>query len=130
MANQPETTYLRTVDFAALDATPDGERVAERLIERETGATACMISYIRTPSGGGSPAGRHVHDVDQHFYVLSGVMSIEVDGEEFDAGPGSLVWFPAGVPHRNWNESATPTVHLAINAPLPPTGLPFATPVE
>jgi quercetin dioxygenase-like cupin family protein len=99
------------------------------LIERESGATACMISYIRTPSGGGSPAGRHVHDVDQHFYVLSGVMSIEVEGERFEAGPGSLVWFPAGVPHMNWNEHDEPTVHLAINAPLPPAGLPFARPV-
>lgn len=128
MPNDP-AKYLRAVDAGALDATPLSERVAQRLIGRDSGATECMISYIRTPAGEGSPAGLHVHDVDQHYYVLSGVMSIEVGGERFEAAGGSLVWFPAGVPHRNWNEGDEPTVHLSINTPLPPAGQPFAKPV-
>jgi len=125
MSDTPETTYLRKVDFAALDTTPVSERVSQKLIERASGATAAVISYIRTPAGGGSPEGLHVHEVDQHFYVLSGTMNIEVAGEHFEADPGSLVWFPAGVPHRNWNEGEEPTVHLAVNTPLPPEGVPF-----
>ena len=130
MTDVPENPYLRPVDFGALDLVSDSERVSQRLIERDSGATACMISYIRTPPQGGSPRGMHVHDVDQHFYVLSGVMSIEVEGQRFEARPGSLVFFPAGVAHMNWNDGDEPTVHLAINAPLPPQGEPFAKPVE
>jgi uncharacterized RmlC-like cupin family protein len=53
-------------------------------------------------------------------------MSIEVAGERHDCGPGSLIVFPAGVPHRNWNGGTEPTVHLAINAPLPDPSEPFA----
>jgi mannose-6-phosphate isomerase-like protein (cupin superfamily) len=124
-----KTQYLRQVDFDQVNAVPDSERVSKRLIDRDSGATACMISYIRTPPQGGSPRGLHVHEVDQHFYVLSGVMNIEVDGERFEAGPGSLVYFPAGVPHMNWNEKSEPTVHLAINAPLPPVGEALENPV-
>ena len=45
------------------------------------------------------------------------------------AGPGSLVVFPAGVPHRNWNGGTEPTVHLAFNAPMPDPAEPFARPV-
>ena len=43
----------------------------------------------------------HVHVFDQLFYIISGTMSIEIDGDCFEAGPGSLVVFPEGVPHRN-----------------------------
>ena len=30
-----------------------------------------------------------------------------------------MVYFPAGVPHRNWNDGKEPTVHLAIQVPSP-----------
>jgi ethanolamine utilization protein EutQ (cupin superfamily) len=38
----------------------------------------------------------HVHAVDQIFYILSGTMSIEVEGKRYDCPPGSLIIFPAG----------------------------------
>ena len=68
----------------------------------------------------------HVHDVDQIFYVLSGTMSIEIEGKEQACPPGSLIVFPQGVPHRNWNAGPEPTVHLAFNTPSPDPGKPFA----
>jgi uncharacterized RmlC-like cupin family protein len=56
-------------------------------------------------------------------------MSLEIEGTRYEAPTGTLVFFPKGVPHRNWNEGTEPTVHLAFNAPLPDPNLPFATPV-
>jgi quercetin dioxygenase-like cupin family protein len=56
-------------------------------------------------------------------------MSIEIDGKPYDCGPGSLIIFPAGVPHRNWNNGSEPTVHLAFNTPLPDLNVPFAQPL-
>ncbi|TAK22880.1 MAG: cupin domain-containing protein [Chloroflexota bacterium] len=117
--------YLRAVDFAAFAAKPG--RVSQPLLDATNGATTCSINCIKTPPGEGSPAGMHTHVVDQVFYVLSGLMSLEIAGVQCQAGPGTLVVFPAGVPHRNWNAGTDPTAHLAINVPLPDPAVPFAT---
>ena len=120
--------YLRKVDFAQLAATQ--ERVGQPLLDHDSGATTCSVNCIKTPPGEGSPAGMHTHKVDQLFYILSGTMSLEIAGLSHVAGPGTLVVFPAGVAHRNWNGGAEPTIHLAFNTPLPELGVPFARPVE
>jgi mannose-6-phosphate isomerase-like protein (cupin superfamily) len=118
--------YVRTVDFAAINASGPDERLSQALFDHKSGAKTCTINCIKTPVGGGSPAGMHVHDVDQIFYILSGTMSIEIEGKQHDCPPGSLIVFPAGVPHRNWNEGSEPTLHLAFNTPLPDPNVPFA----
>jgi mannose-6-phosphate isomerase-like protein (cupin superfamily) len=120
--------YLRKVDFTSLSST--GRRASQPLYDSESGATACSVNCIETPPGEGSPAGLHTHAVDQLFYILSGNMSLVIEDRSYEAGPGTLVVFPAGVPHRNWNGGSEPTVHLAINAPLPQPGVPFARPAE
>jgi quercetin dioxygenase-like cupin family protein len=122
--------YVRTVDGAALAAAGPSERFSQWLIDHDSGAKHCSINYIRTPAGGGSPAGMHTHVVDQIFYILSGTMDLEIEGKQYKAPPGTLVVFPAGVPHRNWNGGTEPTVHLAINTPLPDPSVPFARPVD
>jgi quercetin dioxygenase-like cupin family protein len=118
--------YVRKVDFAAIDTSGVNERLTQALLDQASGATTCTINCIKTPPGGGSPAGRHVHDVDQIFYILRGTMGIEIEGQQYDCPPGSLIVFPAGVPHRNWNGGREPTVHLAFNTPLPDPTVPFA----
>lgn len=123
-----QVEYLRKVDFAGLTAVED--RVTQRLLDWDSGATTCSVNCIKTPPGQGSPEGMHTHVVDQIFYVLSGTMSLEIDGRPSTADPGTLVVFPAGVPHRNWNDTAEPTIHLAFNTPLPSRDEPFARPVE
>ena len=122
--------YVRRVDFAAADAAGPNERFNQALLGHDSGARTCTINYIKTPSGGGSPAGMHTHAVDQIFYILSGTMSIEIEGKEYQCPPGSLIVFPAGVPHRNWNGGSEPTVHLAFNTPLPDPNVPFGKPVS
>lgn len=121
--------HIRPLDFLALETLNPTERFQQRLLDHDSGARTCSISYIRTPVGGGSPAGLHVHDVDQIFYVLGGTMNIEVDGRATEARAGTLIVFPAGIPHRNWNGGSEPTIHLAINAPLPAVDSIFARPV-
>ncbi len=122
--------YLRKVDFAALEATGPQDRYTQALLDHKSGADTCTINCIKVPPGGGSPAGRHTHPVEQIYYILSGQMNVEIDGQEYVAGPGSLVVMPAGVPHRNWNGGSEPVVHLALNVPLPDPNVPFAVPVK
>jgi len=118
--------YVRTVDFAAIDESGADERWTQILFDSTSGAKTCTVLCIKTPAGGGSPAGMHIHDVDQIFYILRGTMSVEIEGKHYDCSPGSLIVFPAGVRHRNWNGSSEPTVHLAFNTPLPDPNVPFA----
>ena len=119
--------FLRKIDFAELNASTG--RATQALLDRESGATTCSVRCIKTPPGEGSPGGLHTHPVDQLFYVLSGTMNLEIAGQPYSAGPGNLVIFPAGVPHRNWNGGTEATVHLAISSPLPPVDEPFVRPV-
>ena len=122
--------YLRQVDQAALQSSAHGERFSQWLLDHNSGAQHCSINYIRTPAGGGSPAGMHTHVVDQIFYILSGTMSLEIEQTAYEAPPGTLVFFPAGVAHRNWNGGSEPTVHLAFNVPMPDPNVPFAVSVD
>jgi mannose-6-phosphate isomerase-like protein (cupin superfamily) len=122
--------YLRRVDQAVLQNAAPDDRFSQSLLNHDSGAQPCSINYIRTPAGGGSPAGKHTHEVDQIFYILSGTMSLEIEDKAYEAGPGTLVFFPAGVPHRNWNGGTEPTVHLAFNVPMPDPSVPFSRQVE
>ena len=118
--------YIRKVDFAAIDKSGDDERLTQRLFDHTSGARSCTINCIKTPAGDGSPAGLHIHEVDQIFYILSGTMSVEIEGKQYECPPGSLIVFPAGIRHRNWNSGSEYTVHLAFNTPLPDPDRPFA----
>ncbi len=118
--------YVRQVDFAAIDKSGADERVTQVLIDHTSGGRNCAINCIKIPAGGGSPAGMHIHAVDQIFYILSGTMSIEIEGKLYECAPGSLIFFPAGTKHRNWNGGSKPIVHLAFNTPLPDPKVPFA----
>ena len=122
----PPMEYVRKVDFGAITKSGANKRFTQNLFDHTSGAKTCTINCVKTPAGGGSPAGRHIHAVDQIFYILSGTMSIEIESKQYDCSPGSLIIFPAGVPHRNWNGSSEPTVHLAFQTPLPDPNVPFA----
>jgi quercetin dioxygenase-like cupin family protein len=106
--------YVRSIDLAAAAALPVSERFSAGLIERDEPFNF-DIRYIRTPPGGGSPRGPHTRKWDQVFYLLEGVMEIEILGRHTQLSAGQGVLFPHGVEHRNWNASDEPTVHLAIN---------------
>jgi quercetin dioxygenase-like cupin family protein len=110
-------SYLRHADLAELRAGEGNARVVRKLLDKNSGAQACGVSILRTPPGEGSSRGLHTHTFEQIYFLLEGVMNIEVDGEVFQASAGDLVVFPAGTPHRNWTAGDESTMHLAISAP-------------
>jgi mannose-6-phosphate isomerase-like protein (cupin superfamily) len=128
MTDTTDFSYVRPVDMDVLRASGDARHV-QRLLDQSSGSSTCRIAYIKTPAEGGSPEGLHTHRVDQIFFVLAGTMTIEVDGQQSEVGPGTLVVFPAGVQHRNWNAGTEPTIHLSIAVPMPDADAPFAVPV-
>lgn len=95
-----------TVDFSeglALKLTPEGHPpVAQlRLVER---------AGYRTPL--------HVHhETDETFFIVSGEMSLFVDGQKHRLGPGDYAIIPRGTPHAQGNESGAESVILLTLVP-------------
>lgn len=51
----------------------------------------------------------HVHEnEDEAAYIVNGTMTFRVGDETFEAGSGTLVWLPRGVPHTFANLSNGP----------------------
>jgi quercetin dioxygenase-like cupin family protein len=111
LADQPyEHTHVPGFDMAAM-ASP------------ETGSTHITVNSARlSPDSPGTPW--HIHPFDQLYFVLEGVLTIDVANEHHEVPPGHLVVLPAGVPHRNRNDADVTERHVAILAPAP-TGRPL-----
>lgn len=122
--------HIRRAGLELLDAQPVSERFVERVLTSDTAAQRCTVNAIRTPGKGASPKGLHRHPVEQVFYLICGHMTVQIGERTAKLTAGDIVVFPAGVPHRNWNPSAEPSLHLAIQVPPPPANSPFSEPVE
>lgn len=62
----------------------------------------------------------HVHgEQDKFYYVVEGTGDFEVGGERRSAGPGGVVWAPAGVTHGVVNSGHERLVLLVGIAPAP-----------
>jgi quercetin dioxygenase-like cupin family protein len=66
----------------------------------------------------GFSTGLHVHAVQEEtFYVLEGECEWQIGEERVQAGPGTYVFIPPGVPHSIGNASAGPAVMLMTVSP-------------
>jgi mannose-6-phosphate isomerase-like protein (cupin superfamily) len=93
----------------------------QRLLRRAD-ASDHMSLYIGSVEPGAGGPNTHVHAFDQFYFVLEGVMTVEVGLERFAAGPHTLVVLPAGVPHRQFNEGTETERHITLLAPEPLPG--------
>jgi mannose-6-phosphate isomerase-like protein (cupin superfamily) len=92
------------------------------LADRASGLNTLSIGVFRVPGGVQGPV-LHMHRFDQIYYMISGTMELELGFQRYTVGPHTLVSIPAGMPHRNWNASATePEYHLNLRVPEPASG--------
>jgi len=100
----------------------DGEerfvtRAAERrIIDLETGVRWELLTptprepvdfrEIVYPAGAGTEAGTGFvrHSGREYGLVLAGVLSVQLDFDEYRLGPGDSIAFDSAVPHRFWND--------------------------
>jgi len=106
LADQPyATTHVPGFDMAKM-ASP------------ETGSGHITVNSARLSSE--SPGTSwHIHPFDQLYFVLEGVLTIDVADEHHEVPAGHLVVLPAGVPHRNRNDGDVTERHVAILVPAP-----------
>lgn len=77
------------------------------------GAWSLMEEDI--PEGHGPPP--HRHDWDEAYYVISGALDFEVDGEPVRLEAGEFAYFPRGTVHAFKGASASPARVLIFAAP-------------
>ncbi|MGH2761796.1 MAG: cupin domain-containing protein [Thermoleophilaceae bacterium] len=133
--------YLRSgfqAEFDQHDPPPDGGRPASEVIVREPGAGEVLAlgpSQAVVKSGGADALGslavldttiapafpgpvlhRHEAMLDS-FYVLEGALTVQLDEERFEAGPGSYAYVPPGSAHTFSNPGERPVRFLNVIAP-------------
>lgn len=60
----------------------------------------------------------HLHErEDEATYVVEGTLTFRIGDDEFEAGPGSLVWAPRGIPHTFANKTDAPVRVLGVIVP-------------
>jgi mannose-6-phosphate isomerase-like protein (cupin superfamily) len=88
-----------------------------------------MFGEARLPARSPGPD-LHVHqNEDEAAYVVAGTMTFVVGEERFEAGPGTLVWLPRGVPHTFANLSDAPAWVFGTTTPAGLEGM-FAEQAE
>ena len=56
----------------------------------------------------------HTHDHEEVFHVISGPLTVSLDGEETLLGPGDMVMVPPGVSHFSYAGGSEPCAILAM----------------
>jgi quercetin dioxygenase-like cupin family protein len=82
----------------------------------DTGGSFFLSETTIEPGFPGPPPHTHEHLHDM-FYVLEGVLTMNVDGEETELRPGSFVCAPPGVVHTFSNPGSEPVRFLNFNTP-------------
>jgi mannose-6-phosphate isomerase-like protein (cupin superfamily) len=90
-----------------------GEGPGFRKVRRELGVTAFGVNAIVYPPG--QEGFLHYHDEqDELYFVHEGRAWFEVDGEEFELGPGGVVYVESTTPRRVNNRTDEDLVLLVV----------------
>lgn len=93
-----------------------GVRITVKASADSTGGVLTLTEYHAPPRFPGPPP--HFHRrITETFYVLSGALTLCVDGATIEAAPGDYVIVPPGVVHAFRNASDHPTRFLATYNP-------------
>lgn len=90
--------------------------------------SALLIHSVIGPRGSGP--GLHWHDSDQLYYLIEGTMNVQLGETVHTVEPNSLVFIPAGLPHRNWNNGPGAERHFELIVPTPSPGAALAHMLE
>ena len=101
----------------------EGERIAvgptatvlKMTSEQNDGAFTFAESTV-APGFEGPPVHFHERMLDT-FYVLEGTLTLHVDGQELELGPGGFATVSTGSVHTFRNRSDAPVRFLNVNAP-------------
>jgi quercetin dioxygenase-like cupin family protein len=74
-----------------------GGLVTFKVTSEQSAGGLCLIEHAASR---GKRTPLHLHpDHDETGYVIEGELLLHIDGVEYTAGPGTIVWIPRGTPH-------------------------------
>jgi mannose-6-phosphate isomerase-like protein (cupin superfamily) len=101
------------VSYAKGSIDEMGEGPGFRRIRRELGVTAFGVNALIYPPG--QEGFLHYHDEqDELYFVHRGRATFEVDGDEFELGPGGVVYVESTTPRKINNRTDEELVVLAV----------------
>lgn len=106
--NKPKSAILREADFQKISRV--GGATTTQLVTPNCGAGAFLSGFTDIPPGAAIPL--HYHNCEEAVLVVQGNATVEVDGAQFSASAGDVVWQPENVPHRFINRSETETLRI------------------
>lgn len=73
-----------------------------KITGEQTGGAVAVAEHVLQPKQLGAPF--HTHRREHEIsYVLEGTITVQIGEEIFDAGPGTTLFKPRGIPHAFWN---------------------------
>lgn len=58
-----------------------------------------------------------VHEGEEFYYIISGVATFVIDGQEYEVSEGEVIHFPSNLPHRTINKQDRELVMLSVSTP-------------
>jgi mannose-6-phosphate isomerase-like protein (cupin superfamily) len=93
-----------------------GLKVTFKSISTDSRGVWSLVEYSAPPHFAGTPTHWHKEN-DEAFYVVEGMPTFHLDGQDMHTQPGSYVFIPRGVLHSFSNEADTPARILTLLAP-------------
>ena len=104
----PQPTSIRTAQHYVWGEKCDGWRLVH----------AAGLNVIEERMPPGTQEQRHWHArAMQVFYVLSGTLTLEVEGVRHQVGPRTALEIPSGMAHQAFNASDADVEFLVISMP-------------
>lgn len=105
---KPKSAILRETDLPTINRA--GGASTTQLVTPACGAGAFLSGFTDIPPKAAIPL--HYHNCEEAVLVVSGNATVEVDGEQFRASAGDVVWQSESVPHRFINPSETEPLRI------------------
>ena len=94
-----------------------GQLAIRFLLEGHTSGGSVAIFEFDVPAGAKVPVA-HSHDgYEETIYGLQGVLTMTLEGQRIEVGPGEVLCIPRGAVHRFDNLHSAPAKALAIVSP-------------
>ncbi len=93
-----------------------GLGVVLKLSGVETGDSFSIVEHPMEPGVLAAPPHTHANE-DEFSFVVEGTVGVLMGEEVYEAGPGSYVLKPRGVPHTFWNAGPEPARIVEIISP-------------
>jgi mannose-6-phosphate isomerase-like protein (cupin superfamily) len=111
---QPKHRVVRPGDGTNVGAI--GLGIFVRLTGADTQGAYSLFEYVVPPNLGGPPTHVHTRE-DELFTCTEGRVKIELDGDDYELGPGDSLLMPRGVPHMFYNPFDSTTRIVAVVSP-------------